>query len=223
MRDVGRIGLGPAGGVALHDGDGKFGAGLAMRGEKALGIGEGHDRSAGGENAGGGLIAFRGDGDGFFDGAGAVARRGSGGGGEVARDLGIFLRAGHGQQVGIFRLAAREQRGRGDHAAERVVVGLVGGGAGGAAVEDGAHGDAEMLLGDVLVDGVVGEAGERVGAGVDFDFGFVGVGEAQDALGEAAEFGVGGEMRLGDGGARRLDGALRGFFRGAHWAGKPRV
>ena len=101
----------------------------------------------------------------------------------------------------MFRLAARERAGGGDDAAQRFVIGLVGGGARRAAVEDGAHGNGERLLGDVLVNGVVGEARERVGAGFDFDFGLVGVGELQDALGEAAQFGVRGQVRLGDGGA----------------------
>ena len=147
-------------------------------------------RSAGGENAGGGLLVLLAKAHDSGDGVGAILRRGGSGGGEIALDLGIFLRAGHGQQAGIFRLAARQSGGSGDDAAQRIVVGFVGGGASGAAVEDGAHGDAECLLGDILVDGVVGEARERVGAGVDFDFGLVGIGELQDALGEATQFGV---------------------------------
>ena len=50
-----RAGLGPAGGILLHDRDGKFRAALAIAGEKPFGIGQ-HDRRAGGENAGGGLV-----------------------------------------------------------------------------------------------------------------------------------------------------------------------
>jgi hypothetical protein len=43
------------------------------------------------------------------------------------------------------------------------------------------------LLGDILVDGVVGETGQRIHGGVNFHFGFIGVGKAQDALGDAAK------------------------------------
>ena len=102
-----------------------------------------------------------------------------GGIGKIARDLRVFLRAGHRQQIGIARLAARQRCRGGHHAAQRFVVGLVGGGARRAAVEHGAHRNGERLLGDVLVDRVVGEARQRVGAGVDFDFGFVGVAKLQ--------------------------------------------
>ena len=74
------------------------------------------------------------------------------------------------------------------HAAEGFFVGFVGGGAGGAAIHNGADGNAEGVLGDVLVDGVVGEAGERVDRRVNFDFGFVRVAPADDAVGDVLEF-----------------------------------
>ena len=101
----------------------------------------------------------------------------------------------------------------GDHAPQRFVVGLVGGGAGGAAVEHGAHGDGEHLLGDILVNGVVGEARQRVGDGADFDFGFVGVAEFENFLRDAAHLRVGEQMQAGDGRGISAPGTAR-LFRG---------
>ncbi len=103
----------------------------------------------------------------------------------------------------------------GHHAAKRFFVGLVGGGARGAAVHHGADGDVKHLLGDVLVDDVVGEAGERVGGDVNFHFGFVGFAELHDALGDGLQF-RGGEKRFGG----RVDFSASNpardrFFRGA--------
>ncbi len=95
------------------------------------------------KNSGGGLLVFFGHFRDAGDGAGAVGRRRVRGVLKIARDLGVFLRAGHRQQIGIARLAAR-QRFRGfDHAPQRIVVGLVGGRARRAAVEHGAHGNGE--------------------------------------------------------------------------------
>ena len=159
------------------------------------------------ENAGGGLLVFLGHLRDARDGAGAIGRRGVGGVLKIARDLGVFLRAGHGQQVGIVRLAARQRLRGFDHAPQRIVVGLVGGGARRAAVEDGAHGNGEHLLGDVLVNGVVGEARERVGDHADFDFGFVGVAEFEDSLGDAPHVRVGKQMQSGHGGPVRVRGS----------------
>ncbi len=68
------------------------------------------------------------------------------------------------------------------HAPERFFIGLVGCGAGGAPIHHGADGDVKHLLGNVLVDDVVGEAGERVRGDINFHFGFVGFAEFHDAL-----------------------------------------
>ena len=164
LREVGRIGLGPAGGIGFQNGDGEFGARLAMRREQAAGIGDGRlrrrpwrkcpRRSA---------CFFRPD-----CATRATARARSAGVAsavfsKIARDLGVFLRAGHGQQVGILRLAARQRlarlrrRARSDSSSVLLVVAR--------AVrpsKNGAHGNSERLLGDILVNGVVGEARERV-------------------------------------------------------------
>ena len=145
--------------------------------------------------------------------AGAVVGSGGGGGGEEAVYFANFLLREHGEKVGIFGLHAREGFGGGDDAAEGVEIGFIGGGAGGAAVEDSADGDDEILLGDVLVDGVIGEAGESGGDDVDFDFGFVGVGEGDDLLGEAAELG----------GAEGVVGGGAGGFSSGGWRAARRL
>ena len=44
------------------------------------------------------------------------------------------------------------------------------------------------MLGDVLMNRVVGEARERVGGGADVDFGFVRFAELENFLGDALEF-----------------------------------
>ena len=84
----------------------------------------------------------------------------------------------------------REALGAATDAAKRFVVRLVRGGASGAAIDDRANGNVQRLLGDVLMNRVVGEASERVGSRVDFNFGFVRVAEFQDSLGEAFEIGL---------------------------------
>ena len=156
---IGRVGLGPAGRVAFEHGDGKFGAGLAMRRVESAGIDQEHGRGARRENAGGCLAVFFGAGHDRGHGAGAIVGRGAGGRWKIPLDLGIFLRTRHGQQAGIFRLAARQGSRCGHRAPQLFVIGLVSGGARGAPVKDSAHGNGERLLGDVLVNGVVGEAG----------------------------------------------------------------
>ena len=148
------------------------------------------------------------------DGAGAILRRGFGSRGEKPRDFRNFLRPEHGQQAGNFRLMKGELSGGGSDAAKRFFVGLVRGGASGASVHHGANGDVKGLLGDVLVNDVIGEAGERVGGDVNVNFGFVGFAEFEDAFGDGFKF-DGGEAR-----ARRSAGfgaanAARERFGGA--------
>ena len=98
-----------------------------------------------------------------FDGAGAFFRRESGGGGIEAAHSAILLFAGHGQQAAdlLAGCAARDKQSS-MAARKRIFVNAVGGDAGGAAVDDGANGDNQAVLGDMLMDGVVGEARERV-------------------------------------------------------------
>jgi len=61
-----------------------------------------------------------------------------------------------------------------DRSAKRVFVNAIGGGARGAAVGDGSNGDSQTVLGDVLVNGVVGETGQGVRDFVNVNFRFFG-------------------------------------------------
>ena len=117
----------------------------------------------------------------------------------------------------------RQLRGGGDQAAKGFVVRLVGGGARGASIDYGANGDSQRLFGHILVNGVVGEAGERIGAKVDRHFGFIGFAQFDNSLGQRLEI----KARICQGyAARRLRGGLgaaRGCLRcalpdGRHFA-----
>ena len=162
---------------------------------RPLRVGNRRLRDARRENPGGRLLVFFGHLRDAGDGAGAVGRRRVGGVFKIARGLGVFLRPGHRQEIGIARLAARQRLRGFDHAPQRIVVGLVGGRARRAAVEHGSHRNGEHLLGDVLMNRVVGEARERVGDHADFDFGFVRVAEFEDSLGNAPHLRVGKQMQ----------------------------
>ena len=132
---------------------------MVVAGDEAFGICQDGLDEAGGENSGGGLVGGVGHFADAGDGAGAILRSGSDCGSIEVRDFLIFLLPEHRKQVGIFGFVAREADGGSEHAAQGFFVGLVGGGAGGAAVHNGADGDAQGVFGYVLVDGVIGEAG----------------------------------------------------------------
>jgi len=83
----------------------------------------------------------------------------------------IPLLCGHGQKAQVFRLAMSEGERSFDGGAERVFIDTIGGGAGGAAIGNRTDGDGQAMLGDVLVNGVVGETGQGVGNFVDVNFG----------------------------------------------------
>src|SRR5205807_6807219 len=120
--------------ILFQDGDGKFGTALTIAGEESFGIGNGRNRSAGGKNAGGGLLVFVREFGDFGDGGGAVLRGGAGRAREITRDPGIRLRSRHRQQIGIFGLAPRQRGRSGDGATQRIVIDFVCAGAGGAPV-----------------------------------------------------------------------------------------
>ncbi len=159
-----------------------------MARDEAFGICQHGLHETGGENPGGGLACGIGHFADTRDCAGAILRRGRDCGAIEMRDFLIFLRPEHRQQVGIFRFVARQADRSGEHAAKRFFVGLIGGGARGAAIYYGADGNAQGVLGDVLVDGVIGEARQRVHGRINFHFGFVGVAPADDAVGDVFEF-----------------------------------
>ena len=121
-------------------------------------------------------------------GLGAVFRRGLGRGRKEPRHLLIFLLSHQRQQVRILGLVAREgQRGRHD-AAQRFLVRFVGRGASCAAIHRRADGNAERVLRDVLMDGVVREASQCIGSSADVHFGFVRFAQLEYFLGDALEF-----------------------------------
>jgi len=120
-------------------------------------------------------------------------------------------------------LDAGEAGGRGNHAVQRFVVGFVRGGASGPAIENGAHRNVQVLLGDVLMNRVVGEARERIGYRADFDFGFIGAAQLQDTFGNTVQLGgaktvIGRRASADNTLALRMSGRfLRRFFaRGWH-------
>ena len=144
LAHVGRVGFGPAGGIGIHHGDGKFRARLLDSAAKGRANWPAPMPKPRGKNAGGGLRVLLGD---AADAWPRRARDRCGVAAAVAGKIAIDLRRyfcgpGMGSRSGILRLAARERGGGGHHAAQRFVVGLVGGGASRAAVEDGAHGNA---------------------------------------------------------------------------------
>ena len=172
--------------------------GFAIGGEEAAGIADGGLALAAGENAGGDLAFFDGKIAGPADGAGALFGGEGGGLFDEAVDAAIALLPGQGRGRGIFRLAVREGKRSFDGGAKRIFVDAIGGGAGGAAIDNGANGNGEAMLGDVLVDGVVGEARQSVGNFVDVDFGFFGaggLGEAENGIDDAAQFALGEKFR----------------------------
>src|SRR6185437_15417159 len=87
------------------------------------------------------------------------------------------LASGQGQQVGIGFLHLGQRLGSQHRLLQALVIKLVGGGPGGASTEYGAHRDHVILFRHVLVDGVVGEAGERALPAGDESFHFIGGGE----------------------------------------------
>jgi hypothetical protein len=91
----------------------------------------------------------------------------------------------------ILGLAVREGQGGFDGGTERIFVDAVRRGARGAVVDDGADRNVEAALGYVLMDGIVGEAGEGVRGLVDVNFCFLGTcgfGEMENCVDDATEF-----------------------------------
>lgn len=169
----GGVGFGPAGEILLQSGDGKLGARLPIGRKKPSRIRQHGFERSGGEDAGGRLTVFLRRTHRVHNGTGPILGRGRSGSLEVASNAWIVLPAGHGQKVGNAWLTARQRRGGSNHAPQRFLIGFVGGCPGGAAIERRADGNRQLPLRDVLMDGVVGKAGERLGDAVDLHFGFV--------------------------------------------------
>jgi len=86
----------------------------------------------------------------------------------------IALPSGHRQEARILRLAVSKGERSFDRGAERVLINAIGCGARGAAIDDRANRNRQPMLGDVLVNGVVGEPGQRVRNFIHVDFRLVG-------------------------------------------------
>ena len=69
-------------------------------------------------------------------------------------------------------MAGGKKRGVFEGGGERVLIQAIGGDARGTAVDDGANGNREAVFGDILMNGVIGKACQRVDHFVDFNFGF---------------------------------------------------
>ena len=104
-----------------------------------------------------------------------------------------------------------------DGATEGIFVGAIGRGKRSAAVYDGANRDGEALLGDILMNAVVGEARQAVRDFVNVDLCFFGSrrpGQTNDSINDSVELALGEKFR----GARFVAGSgLREFGRRLHW------
>ena len=83
-------------------------------------------------------------------------------------------------------MAGKTRRG-GNRPAQRFVIRFVRGGASRAAIDDSPHGNSQSLLGNILMNGVVGEPRERVIGRVNVNFGFVGFAQLENAFREMLE------------------------------------
>src|SRR6266566_1119608 len=192
--DIGGVGFCPAcGGIFLH-GDGKFRVRFAMSGKEAARIRQGGLALAVREDSGGNLAFLDGQIAGAANGAGPIFGREGSGLFDEAVYVAIALLAGHWQETRVLRQTVREGERSFDGGAERVFVDSIRGGARGAAVGDRANRNRQAVLGDVLVNGIVGETRQRVGNFVDVDFGFFGCRgfrQTENCVGDAAKFALG--------------------------------
>src|SRR6204780_58513 len=119
ITDVGRTRFGPAGRFVFQNGDREFGIGVLMAGEKPSRVPQNGLMRAAGKNSRGGLLFLIGHFANAGYGAGAIHGVFRGRGVKIARDLLVFLWTEDRQQIGIFRLVAREGSGGSDPAATR--------------------------------------------------------------------------------------------------------
>src|SRR5712692_295903 len=215
--NVCRIRFGPArGGVFLH-GDGEFRVRVAVGREKAARIADDGMTLPASKNAGSNLALLDGEV------AGQANRAGSLVGGEsfsifyeaIYARVALFSR--HGKKARIFRLAVCQREGGLDGATKGIFVGAIGRGARRAAVYDGANRDGKALLGDVLMNAVVGEARQTVRDFVNMDLGFFGsrrLDQTNDSIDDPAKLAFGQKFR----GQGFVTGrGLPEFGSGFHW------
>ncbi len=166
-----------AAGSSVH-GDGKFGLGLAMSGEKTARICRGLVGIGHVEKIPAATWLFRmARSQDFF----TARARSSGVTAAVSGENRFTLRycclPGIGSRPGIFGWLCASSREEFDGFAERIFIEAIGGGPSGAAVHNGADGNGYSVLGHVLMDGVVREAREGFHCFLDLHFGFVGTGD----------------------------------------------
>src|ERR1700722_2741893 len=178
----------PAGRVRLENGNGEFRFGVVVAREKTFRVREKGAAITSSKNPGRSLFLLVGKFTNPSDGPRTILRRRLGSGPDEMINLFIFLARQQRKQIGIFWLIAREAAGSGDYAAQRIVIGFVGGGASGAAVEHDASRNTQRVFGNVLVNGVVGKARESVNTQVNFNFSFVRVAQFQQTLGKILHF-----------------------------------
>src|SRR5258708_5159301 len=191
--DIPRVGFGPACGGAFLNGDGKFGARFAIGDKEATGISESRLALAVRVDSGGNLAILDGQIAGAVDRAGAVFRGESSSRLDETAYAATALFRQHGKETRILRLAVREGARSFDRSAKGVFVNAISGGARVAAIGDGANRNRQAMLGDVLLNGVVGEAGQsgRHFVNVDFRFcGSSGFGATKHRVDNAAQFGL---------------------------------
>ena len=82
----------------------------------------------------------------------------------------ITLSSGHREEARVLWLAARKRERGFDRGADRVFINAIGRGASGSAVNDRANRNRQAMLGDVLVNSVVGETRQCVRNFVHVDF-----------------------------------------------------
>src|SRR5216683_4093234 len=196
--NVCRIRFGPArGGVFLH-GDGEFRVRVAVGREKAARIADDGMTLPASKNAGSNLALLDGEV------AGQANRAGSLVGGEscsifyeaIYARVALFSR--HGKKARIFRLAVCQREGGLDGATKGIFIGAIGRRTRGAAVYDGANRDGEAMLGDVLMNAVVGEARQTVRDFVNVDLCFFGSrwpGQTENGIDDSVELALGEKFR----------------------------
>ncbi len=143
-------------------GDGKLGVRFAIRRKSAAGIAQSRLALAVRIDSGSDLTLLDCQVTGTPDRPGSLFRGESGGLIDKTFHAAIALLSGHWQEARILRLAVGKRERRFDRGAERVFIDAIGRGARGSAVNDRADGNRQPMLGDVLVNGVVGETRQRV-------------------------------------------------------------
>ena len=184
------VGFCPAGGGAFLDGDGKLGMSFAIGREQAQRIPQSRLPLAARKDPSSNLTFLDRQITGTPDYVGSVFSGERGSRFDKPPHTAIALLPGHWQEAGVLRLAAGQRERSFDRGAQRVLIDAVGGGARGAAVNNGTNRNRQPMLSDVLMNAIVGETRQGIGNFVDVDFrllGSRGFGETKNRLDNAAK------------------------------------